>query len=69
VLRRTFVPSRALALGSESEVAAVAAEAPFARDKAAAAGRATAYVCHRGRCELPVTDPGAFESQLRARRS
>jgi uncharacterized protein YyaL (SSP411 family) len=70
VLRRTFVPSRAVAMGSASQLAALGAQTPavpFARDKPAAGGRPTAYVCRRGICELPVTDPVAFESQLRRR--
>lgn len=71
VLRRTFVPSRALVVGSQSQLAALGAQVPgvpFARDKVAVGGRPTAYVCRRGICDLPVTDPAAFESQLRAER-
>ena len=32
--------------------------------KTAAAGRATAYVCVRGRCELPITEPEALATLL-----
>ena len=37
---------------------------PFVADKIALGGRATAYVCVRGRCELPATDPAVFRKQL-----
>jgi uncharacterized protein YyaL (SSP411 family) len=64
VLRRTFVPNRALACAPEDDLPALARLAPFAADKVAVAGRPTAYVCVRGRCELPVTDPEALAAQL-----
>jgi uncharacterized protein YyaL (SSP411 family) len=64
VLRRTFVPNRALACAPEDDLPALARLAPFAADKVAVAGRPTAYVCVRGRCELPVTDPEALAAQF-----
>jgi hypothetical protein len=68
VLRRTFVPNRALARAAEAALPALARLAPFAADKVAVGGRPTAYVCVRGRCELPVTDPEALAAQLAAPR-
>jgi len=66
VLRATFVPSRAVVCGSEATVATAARTIPFAREKVAIGGRATAYVCHHGRCELPVNDAPDFATRLRA---
>ena len=39
---------------------------PFIADKTAVGGRATAYVCVRGRCELPVHEPDALVDAARA---
>jgi uncharacterized protein YyaL (SSP411 family) len=65
VLRRTFLPSRALLGGSAGEgLAALARLAPLAEGKAPAGGRASAYVCLRGACRLPVTEPGELAAQL-----
>ncbi|WP_313953019.1 thioredoxin domain-containing protein [Accumulibacter sp.] len=64
VLRRTYLPSRALAAGPESAIEALGKIVPFIGGKVAQAGRPTAYVCRRGRCELPVTDAAALEAQL-----
>ena len=38
--------------------------APFVAEKRALGGRSTAYVCERGRCELPTADPAALARQL-----
>ena len=40
---------------------------PFIADKTAVGGRATAYVCVRGRCELPVHEPEALAALLHRR--
>jgi len=65
VLRRTFLPNAVLAGAAEGdELAALAKLAPFAAEKLAQSRRATAYVCERGHCELPATDPEAFARQL-----
>ncbi len=37
---------------------------PLLRDRVARDGRATAYVCERFTCKLPVTDPAALREQL-----
>jgi len=39
---------------------------PLLAERAAANGRATAYVCQQFACELPVTEPGALREQLDA---
>jgi hypothetical protein len=65
VLRRTFLPNAVLAGAAEGDdLAALAKLAPFAADKIAQSRHATAYVCERGHCELPTTDPEAFARQL-----
>jgi uncharacterized protein YyaL (SSP411 family) len=64
VLRRTFVPNKALASGSERGLAELAKTASFVEGKRAIGGRATAYVCERGKCELPTNDPAVFARQL-----
>jgi uncharacterized protein YyaL (SSP411 family) len=64
VLRRTFLPSRALAGAAEGDVAALAQIVPFVGEKVAQGGKPTGYVCRRGRCELPATDPEQFRAQL-----
>jgi len=65
VLRRTFLPNRALA-GAPEGVALdrLAAVAPIARGKVAAGGRPTAYVCERGACRLPAIAADKLADQL-----
>jgi len=67
VVRRTFVPNHALAAASEADAPALGQLIPFIADKTAAGGRATAYVCVRGRCELPVQEPDALAKLLERR--
>ncbi|MBW2375414.1 MAG: hypothetical protein JRF55_05380 [Deltaproteobacteria bacterium] len=31
-------------------------------------GKATAYVCERGRCELPTSNPSVFQKQVDRRK-
>jgi uncharacterized protein YyaL (SSP411 family) len=64
VLRRTFLPSRALCGAAEGEgIARLGQVAPIAAGKVAA-GRPTAYVCERGSCRLPAIAPEKLASQL-----
>ena len=37
---------------------------PLLRDRPAVGGRATAYVCERFLCHMPVTDADALAAQL-----
>ncbi len=64
VLRRTFLPSRALLGAPEPGLAALARVAPLAGGKVAAGGRPAAYVCRRGACGLPAAEPAALAAQL-----
>jgi uncharacterized protein len=64
VLRRTFVPNRAIAAACETDVAALGALVPWIADKPALDGRPTAYVCVHGRCDLPVHEPEALAASL-----
>src|SRR5205085_11701457 len=60
VVRRRFEPSQVLLRhewGTESAT-------PLANDRPAQAGEATAYVCVRGACRLPVVEPRAFAALL-----
>jgi uncharacterized protein len=64
VLARTFVPNRAIAAARQADVAALGRVVPFIGDKLAIDGRATAYVCVHGRCDLPVHEPEALATLL-----
>ena len=64
ILRRTFVPNRAIAAACESDVASLAALVPWIADRPALEGRPTAYVCVHGRCDLPVHEPEALAASL-----
>jgi uncharacterized protein YyaL (SSP411 family) len=65
VIGRTFLPNKVLAGSAEGEeLGALARLAPFVAEKRALGGRSTAYVCERGRCQLPTADPGVLARQL-----
>ncbi|BDG04685.1 thioredoxin domain-containing protein [Anaeromyxobacter oryzae] len=65
VLRRTFLPSRALAGAAEGDAAArLGAVASIAAGKTTAGGRPTAYVCERGACRLPAIAPEKLAAQI-----
>ena len=63
VLRRTFLPNRALTGGAEPDVPRLGPLAAVAAGKVAAGGP-TAYVCERGACRLPAISPEKLASQL-----
>jgi uncharacterized protein YyaL (SSP411 family) len=64
-LRRTFAPNRVLAGAAEGpELESLKRLLPPVGDKVAQGGQTTAYVCERGRCELPTTDPQKMLEQL-----
>ncbi len=66
-LRQTFVPNKAFVFLSEPNAQRLQAEVPWLEGKRAIRGKATAYVCERGRCELPTSSPSVFAKQLRKR--
>jgi uncharacterized protein YyaL (SSP411 family) len=64
--RSTFLPNRILAVVPEGdELADQARVIPLVEHKVAQKGKATAYVCERGVCELPTTAPDVFARQLK----
>lgn len=64
ILRRTFAPHVVRVAGSETEVAACAADVAPAADRSAIAGKATAYMCEQGVCQLPVQTGADLEALL-----
>src|SRR6266545_1975315 len=66
VLRRSFLPNRALCGAAEGEgIARLGRVAAVAAGKVAA-GRATAYVCEKGQCRMPAIAPRACPARSRA---
>ena len=59
-LRRTFAPNHVLIRHEDGAPPAT----PLAQDRPARDGKATAYVCVKGACQLPVTDPSALQALL-----
>ena len=65
VMGRTFLPNAAVVVATEQMIEGdLGQQVPWARDKKLRDGRATAYVCERGACKLPTTDPVVFAGQL-----
>jgi len=66
VLRETYCPRKVLLVGdaASSRWHALEKRIPLIRGKAPQAGLATAYVCSRGTCQLPSTDPLEFQRQI-----
>jgi uncharacterized protein YyaL (SSP411 family) len=65
VLGKTFAPNSVLVVTSTADVGGeLGRRIPWLREKALRAGRATAYVCENGTCQLPTNEPGAFASEL-----
>lgn len=65
VVRQRFLPRAALILhppGGQGED--IERLAPFVKTQQPLEGRATAYVCERGACQLPVTDPQQLSALL-----
>jgi uncharacterized protein YyaL (SSP411 family) len=66
VLARELVPNRALLVASETDLGGALGDlVPWAKGKTALKGRPTAYVCERGACQLPTSDPEILVKQLR----
>jgi hypothetical protein len=67
-LRSMFVPNKAFAVLTDSEAAEQQAQVPWLEGKRAMGGKSTAYVCERGRCDLPTSKPSVFQKQVDRRR-
>lgn len=59
VVRSTYVPHRVVLVAPPGEDGL-----PLLRDRPTRAGRATAYVCRRGVCRAPVTEPSELAAEL-----
>jgi uncharacterized protein YyaL (SSP411 family) len=60
-----YLPNRVLVLTREGNaLEAVQRSLPFVGEKHAIDGRTTAYVCERGRCLAPTSDPAVLARQL-----
>jgi uncharacterized protein YyaL (SSP411 family) len=65
-LRTIFLPNRVLLVVPEGRpLRELSKLASLVEGKVAAGGKSTAYVCNRGVCDLPTTDPAVFEKQIR----
>jgi uncharacterized protein YyaL (SSP411 family) len=64
VVRKTFLPNKVLAGGAEAQIDELAKVAPIVEGKRALSGKPTAYVCEKGRCEAPTSDPAVLAEQL-----
>ncbi len=67
-LRGTFVPNKAFVVLTASEAAEQQARVPWLEGKQAIGGKSTAYVCERGRCDLPTPNPSVFQKQIDRRK-
>jgi len=63
-LRTRFAPHQVLVVADDTSHAELARLVPLLAGKVAQEGKATAYVCEQGFCELPTTDIDKFEAQL-----
>jgi uncharacterized protein len=66
-LHRTFVPNKAATALTDVEAEQQQVHIPWLEGKRAMRGRSTAYVCERGRCDLPTQNPPAFQRQIERR--
>ena len=63
--RKKYLPNRILTVAAEGEeIERHAKLIPIAAKKTALMGKAAAYVCSKGVCKLPATDPALFSKQL-----
>ena len=64
VVRETFLPNRVLVRWRESDEARIAKVIPAVEGKRTREGKPTAYVCERGICQAPTSDPSKLRAQL-----
>ena len=63
-LRTTYLPNKTFALLQEDEAGRQHTKVPWLEGKRAMRGKPTAYVCERGRCDVPTSSPAVFARQL-----
>jgi uncharacterized protein len=64
VLAARYLPNTALAFAAPDGVAEAAETVPLLEGRSAVDGMATAYVCERFTCRMPLTDPVILEAEL-----
>ncbi len=63
-----FLPNRNLTvLADGDDLESHAEVVSGVRGKSPVGGKATAYVCRKGNCELPATSPETFAEQIRTK--
>jgi uncharacterized protein YyaL (SSP411 family) len=63
--RKIFLPNRILTVATEGkDLTSHARLIPVAGKKSVLMGKTTAYVCEKGVCQLPATDPALFARQI-----
>ncbi len=67
-LRKSFVPNKAFTVLTDTEASQQESTIPWLEAKRAMGGKSTAYVCERGRCDLPTSKPQVFQKQLDRRK-
>ncbi len=64
-LRKQFLPNRVLMVVAEgNDLKSLEKVLPLVKGKFAQEGKATAYVCEKGICNLPTHDPAVFAVQI-----
>ncbi|UCH30820.1 MAG: thioredoxin domain-containing protein [Myxococcales bacterium] len=66
-LRDAFVPNKTFAVLTDAEAERQQERVPWLEGKRTLRGKPTAYVCERGRCELPTSKPSVFSKQIAKR--
>ncbi|MBT3983900.1 MAG: thioredoxin domain-containing protein [Bacteriovoracaceae bacterium] len=65
ILRASFLPNRIIAIvGEGGPLNKLASTIPLIGGKFAMEGKSTAYVCEKGVCLRPTTDPSIFKAQI-----
>ena len=65
VLQSSLLPNAVIVVLNERQISAqLSEEIPWVKNKVLRNGQTTAYVCERGSCRLPTSDPAVFKTQL-----